>query len=80
MTILQGKTALVTGASRGIGRAIAARLARDGAKVIAHYGQSQNEAEALAREVDVQLVQADLEQPDGALKLAEAISQPSISW
>jgi len=64
---------LVTGASRGIGRAIAARLARDGARVIAHYGQSREGAEALAGEVDVELVQADLEAPDGAHKLADAV-------
>ncbi|MNP66599.1 3-oxoacyl-[acyl-carrier-protein] reductase FabG [compost metagenome] len=46
---LKGKIALVTGASRGIGRGIALRLAQEGAKVAVHYGKRQNEAEAFNR-------------------------------
>jgi NAD(P)-dependent dehydrogenase (short-subunit alcohol dehydrogenase family) len=51
MTILQDKTALVTGASRGIGRATAAALAKAGAHVLVHYGRSAQEAESLVSEI-----------------------------
>jgi NAD(P)-dependent dehydrogenase (short-subunit alcohol dehydrogenase family) len=50
MTNLSGKTALVTGASRGIGRATALALATAGAQVVIHYGSGANEAEAVVAE------------------------------
>ena len=42
---LDGKMALITGSSRGIGRAIALRLAREGADVVIHYNSSSEEAD-----------------------------------
>ncbi|MED1916599.1 SDR family oxidoreductase [Brevibacillus sp. NPDC058079] len=52
MSNLKGKIALVTGASRGIGRGIALRLAQDGALVVVHYGRRQEEAEAVVHEIE----------------------------
>ena len=49
MAALQDKTALVTGASRGIGRATASAIAEAGAHVLVHYGRSAQEAESLVR-------------------------------
>ncbi|MFC9775231.1 SDR family oxidoreductase [Paenibacillus chitinolyticus] len=51
MSKLQGKVALVTGASRGIGRAIALRLAQEGALVAVHYGKNRNAALEVVREI-----------------------------
>ncbi len=49
---LKGKIAVVTGASRGIGRAIATRLGRDGALIAVHYGRNQKSAESTVREIE----------------------------
>ena len=66
---LEGKTALVTGASRGIGRAIAAELAAAGANVVVGYRSGQEEAEALASELGGRAVQADVSNADEAARL-----------
>ncbi|MCR2805889.1 SDR family oxidoreductase [Paenibacillus soyae] len=53
MSKLKGKTALVTGASRGIGRGIALRLAREGALVVVHYGQNKDLAKEVVAEIEL---------------------------
>lgn len=62
---LDGKVALVTGASRGIGRAIAREMAREGAKVAVNYRSSEAQAQELANEINAfegtcMLIQADV--------------------
>ncbi|MEC0179990.1 SDR family oxidoreductase [Paenibacillus peoriae] len=52
MSKLEGKIALVTGASRGIGRSIALRLAQEGAVVAVHYGRRQHEAEEVVHKIE----------------------------
>jgi 3-oxoacyl-[acyl-carrier protein] reductase len=78
MTTLSGKTALVTGASRGIGRASALALAKAGAQVLVHYGRGAAEAEAVVKEIRgagsrADVVAADLAAPDGPHKLAKQV-------
>jgi len=61
MSSLEGRVILVTGAAKRIGREIALRLARDGARVCIHYGGSEMEARATAAECgNAPLFQADL--------------------
>ena len=68
---LSGKTALVTGGSRGIGAAIVRRMAEAGARVAIHYGRNREAAEVLAREMGAgaQAFGADLERSDSCGKL-----------
>jgi 3-oxoacyl-[acyl-carrier protein] reductase len=78
MTTLSGKTALVTGASRGIGRASALALARAGAQVLVHYGRGAKEAEAVVADVRksggrAEAVAANLAAPDGPHTLAKQV-------
>ncbi len=66
---LEGKTALVTGGSRGIGRAIAVELARAGASVVVGYRSGADEAEAVAAEIGGRAVQADVSSAEDAVRL-----------
>jgi 3-oxoacyl-[acyl-carrier protein] reductase len=75
---LEGKSALVTGASRGIGRAIAAELARAGASVVIGYRSGAEEAEALAEEIGARAVQADVSNPEDAARLVEEAGDVDI--
>lgn len=78
MATLQGKTALVTGASRGIGRAIAFALANAGARVLVHYGRSKGDAESLVAGIrsdggQAEAIRADLGTCEGATVLAKEV-------
>lgn len=78
MATLQNKTALVTGASKGIGRATALALAEAGAHVLVHYGRSAKEAESIVSEIQTKggrahALSADLGTPDGAALLAKQV-------
>jgi 3-oxoacyl-[acyl-carrier protein] reductase len=75
---LDGKTALVTGASRGIGRAVAVELAAAGASVLVNYRTGREDAEALASEIGGRAVQADVSDPDEARTLVEEAGELDI--
>ena len=78
MASLQNKTALVTGASRGIGRATALALAKAGAHVLVHYRDNAQEAASVVAAIQAEngradAVPADLGTPDGAALLAKEV-------
>ncbi|MGV7241138.1 SDR family NAD(P)-dependent oxidoreductase [Caballeronia sp. M23-90] len=78
MTNFSGKTALVTGASRGIGRSTALALASGGAQVLVHYSTGEKEAIAVVDEIrkvggKAESVCADLRAPDGPHMLARSV-------
>lgn len=81
MRTLSGKTAVVTGSSKGIGAAIAQKLAKEGAKVIVNYNGNQAAANAVVETIQVNggealAVQADVSQKEGVIRLFdEAIAQ-----
>src|SRR5271170_3850935 len=75
---LSGQAAIVTGASRGIGRAIAIALGREGAQVIVHYAREEQSADAVVAEIRdlggrAEKVAADLAASDGPHRLAEKV-------
>jgi 3-oxoacyl-[acyl-carrier protein] reductase len=77
MSTLSGKVAIVTGASRGIGRAIALRLGRDGANVVVTYHSNRAQAEAVVAEIsalgaEALAVQADVSQTEDIRRLFSA--------
>ena len=78
MTSCNGKIALVTGASRGIGRAAAIALAEAGAHILVHYGRSAEDAEAVVAQIraaggKAQAVGADLATANGPAELAAKV-------
>ncbi len=75
---LEGRTALVTGGSRGIGRAIAAELANAGAQVVIGYRSGVDEAEGLVTEIGCRAVQADVSDPEEAKMLVDEAGEVDV--
>jgi 3-oxoacyl-[acyl-carrier protein] reductase len=75
---LEGQLALVTGGSRGIGRAIALELGRAGAQVVVGYRTGRDEAEAVAAEIGGRAVEADVSDAASAAALVEAAGDVDV--
>jgi 3-oxoacyl-[acyl-carrier protein] reductase len=75
---LEGKLALVTGGSRGIGRAIALELGRAGAEVVVGYRTGRDEAEAVAQEIGGRAVEVDVSDAGSAAALVEAAGDVDV--
>jgi 3-oxoacyl-[acyl-carrier protein] reductase len=75
---LEGKLALVTGGSRGIGRAIALELGRAGAEVVVGYRTGREEAESVAAEIGGRALEADVSDAASAKALVEAAGDVDV--
>jgi 3-oxoacyl-[acyl-carrier protein] reductase len=75
MPTLDGKTALITGGSRGIGRAICLKLAAEGAEIVLHYNRNRDAADEVAGAIgrDVRIVQANLGSPEEIERMFETL-------
>jgi 3-oxoacyl-[acyl-carrier protein] reductase len=75
---LEGKLALVTGGSRGIGRAIALELGRAGAEVVVGYRTGREEAESVAAEIGGRALEADVSDAESAKALVETAGDVDV--
>jgi 3-oxoacyl-[acyl-carrier protein] reductase len=75
---LEGRTAVVTGGSRGIGQAIAAELASAGAEVVIGYRSGGEEAEGIASDIGGRAVQADVSNPEEARRLVDEAGEVEV--
>lgn len=81
---LKGRRFLVTGGTRGIGRAISVHFARLGAQIIANYAHNEDAAKSLSADtasdgVTIQLCRADLTSEEGKLRVLEAVGMVPLS-